>query len=77
MRKLAIKSMHLYGDGLKEIENNAIGRCQNIIKKAERLNGKPLNVFDELGKKMSKWFDLLCDILYSLVEILVDLEKIL
>ena len=54
MRKLATKSMHLYGDGLKEIESNAIGRCQNIIKKAERLNGKPLNVFEELGKKMSK-----------------------
>ena len=49
MRKLAFKSMHLYGDGLKEIEKIAIGRCDIIIEKAERL--KSLNVFNELGKK--------------------------
>ena len=49
-RKLAIKSMHLFGDGLKDIENIAIGRCDKIIERTERLNGKPLNVYDELGK---------------------------
>ena len=50
MRKLAIKSMHLFGDGLKDIENIAIGRCDKIIERAERSNGKPLNMYDELSK---------------------------
>ena len=66
MRKLAFKSMHLYGDGLKNIEKAAIGRCEKILSKVESLNGKPINVFEEIGKMVINIFFMAKEIFYKL-----------
>ena len=50
IRKLAYKSMHFYGNGLKRIENVALEQCDLLVEKLKQENELPVPTRQRLSK---------------------------